>query len=563
MKKYSKYITSVVFLCLALCACICSVYSLKYAKTSTSGKISFISNGCSLEVSAVISNATNLTTPTLESTTLYVNKTNTDGGDPILIKTNLNSDLDLGEFYFVDNEPIVADIEIAITLTNKNIFPVKLSISFADSNNVGAIGASSKAIYLANNSYDMSENLYLYEMGQPDSTKTIYFYLHLKDIHRDLSNISFNLQSEIKEVVTPSTYTESSAISLTIKDYQGTTIANGGEVTTVHSTIDTFLTSTLITDGTYTLKYDFANSDSTRKDVSKPVTLGYSLNSEDVVILKYLLLSKDSDFSTYTRYNLSGTQESIDLVNLYNNTTYYYKFCLTLLDGSGIYKSGTFKTKLAPRIITVDGVNNFRDIGGWQTGVNIKQGLLYRGTEIDGRKETSYEATTAGKNTLLNDLDIKYDMDLRSVIDSSNDPDQKSVLGVNGKVYDYTFYSSALTSSKTKDVFKDLAKPENYPMYLHCTYGTDRTGTACALLEALLGVSIEEIYKDYILTALWSDFTAKEENMPAMLKALSTYPGTSNNLSSDATLQQRAEQVLLDLGVTASEIASIKNIFLG
>lgn len=563
MKRYGKFITSVVFLCLALCACICSVYSLKYAKTSTSGKISFISNGCSLEVSAVISNATNHTTPTLETTTLYINQTNTDGGDPILIKTNLNSDLDLGEFYFVDDEPIVTDIEVAITLTNKNIFPVKLNIAFADGNNVGGVGASTKDIYLASNSYDMSENLYLYEMGEQDSTKTIYFYLHLKDIHSDLSNISFNLQSEICEVVTPSTYTESSAISLTIKDYQGTIIANGGEVTTVHSTIDTFMANTLISGETYTLKYNFTNSDTTRKDISKPVTLSYSLNSEGGVVLKYLLVSKDSDYSTCKRYNLNSTQTSVDLVNLYNNTTYYYKFCLTLSDGTGIYKAGTFKTKLAPRIITVDGVNNFRDIGGWQTGVNIKQGLLYRGIEIDGRKESTYVATTEGKNTLLNDLGIEYDMDLREIIDKTGDPDQKTVLGVNGKVYNYVMYSSALTSSKTKEIFQDLAKPNNYPMYLHCTYGTDRTGTVCALLEALLGVSLEEVYKDYILTGLWSGFSATEDGMPAMLKALSAYTGTSNNLSGDATLQQRAEQVLLDLGVTASEIESIKNIFLG
>ena len=42
---------------------------------------------------------------------------------------------------------------------------------------------------------------------------------------------------------------------------------------------------------------------------------------------------------------------------------------------------------------------------------------------------------------------------------------------------------------------------EGKPVYFHCIYGADRTGTLAFLLESLLGVGENELAKDYELTS--------------------------------------------------------------
>ena len=88
---------------------------------------------------------------------------------------------------------------------------------------------------------------------------------------------------------------------------------------------------------------------------------------------------------------------------------------------------------------------------------------------------------------------------------------------------------------------------------MHCTYGRDRTGTICCLLEALLGVSEEDLWREYQLSAL--DEKYLDSSFDRFMVAL-------DNLEGD-TLQQKTENYLLSIGVTAEEIASIREIFLG
>ena len=47
-----------------------------------------------------------------------------------------------------------------------------------------------------------------------------------------------------------------------------------------------------------------------------------------------------------------------------------------------------------------------------------------------------------------------------------------------------------------------LADESNYPVYVHCMGGADRTGMIALYLRALLGEEDEEIHRDYELTAL-------------------------------------------------------------
>ena len=50
-----------------------------------------------------------------------------------------------------------------------------------------------------------------------------------------------------------------------------------------------------------------------------------------------------------------------------------------------------------------------------------------------------------------------------------------------------------------RKVFRAIAENEG-PYYIHCRYSRDRTGLACALLEASCGASLQEIIADYMLS---------------------------------------------------------------
>jgi protein-tyrosine phosphatase len=206
----------------------------------------------------------------------------------------------------------------------------------------------------------------------------------------------------------------------------------------------------------------------------------------------------------------------------------------------------------------IDGAVNMRDIGGWMTesGVRIPQGLLFRGSELDGAVEPSYRLTEDGLREMITKLGIRYDLDLRS---ADINPSKINALGANVKheYFNAPMYADAFSDENRetmRSIFSAIAKPENYPMYLHCTYGRDRTGTVCYILEALLGVSEGDLRRDYEMSA-FTDSYAELENFAKLTYALEQCAGDS--------LSQKAESYLKGLGVTDAEIASIKQIFLG
>lgn len=297
------------------------------------------------------------------------------------------------------------------------------------------------------------------------------------------------------------------------------------------------------------LPSSFANKDDGRLDAQVPVSLRLSVKEGSAISYKIELATNDS-FANAQVYYLESSSGVFDFKHLYTNTTYYYRVTVYTRQGTDT-AMGQFKTADTPRILSIDGLSNVRDIGNWRTdsGKRIKQGLLIRGTEMDGAVESGYHLTNAGLVDMLEIFGIKTDIDLRAQTATSKD-----ALGsrVDHKYYDMVQYDGIFTDygkEKIRMVFADLANPDNYPIYLHCTYGCDRTGTICYLLEALLGVSRGDCLKDYGLSNL------NIANIQVIENGLKSYEGD--------TLKEQVESYLLSCGVSEYQISSIRNIFLG
>lgn len=298
-----------------------------------------------------------------------------------------------------------------------------------------------------------------------------------------------------------------------------------------------------------------------RQDSGKPVTLWYEINGMPVdysVKSTELLISEKDDFSSPIVYSVESDETSVDVYNLKTGKKYFYRFELTFTNGSKTGVNGSFDTAPTPRMLNVDGVGNIRDIGGWTTvdGKKIRQGMLFRGTELDGLVEPKYTATADGINTLLTVLGVRTEMDLRH---ESDNPNKINVLGAGVKhnYYGIPMYSEVFTDNGKaiiRGVFSDLADKNNYPVYMHCTHGMDRTGTVCYLLEAILGMNEDDLMREYQLSVFYHGTLWSINEMNEFIGRLKAYEGT--------TIQQKAENFLISTGVTANEIASIREIFL-
>lgn len=299
-----------------------------------------------------------------------------------------------------------------------------------------------------------------------------------------------------------------------------------------------------------------------RLDVGSPVMLSYNIrmNSPDLFVASASAeIWESSAIEKNHKYvSFQGSKNTVDVYNLIPGMKYTYRISVTLSDGSTAAGVGEFETAYSPRFLNIDGTVNVRDIGGWETasGKIIKYGLLYRGSELDGRIEKTYLISNNGIIEMLGTLGIKRDLDLRA---ANKESSLFSPLGPSVKrtFYNAQFYEDIMTTEGKevlKSVFTELSNPDNYPVYLHCTYGVDRTGTICCILEALLGVSEENIIKEYELSSLYHS-TVSRDNITVLLQHLKSLEGSS--------LQQKAETLLLSAGITQSQIQRIRSIFLG
>ena len=268
-----------------------------------------------------------------------------------------------------------------------------------------------------------------------------------------------------------------------------------------------------------------------------------------------LRLSEDSSFTDAQEYHMDQGEASVIIDNLKTGTTYYYQ-----VEVSGKQYCGTFRTASSNRFISIPGVENLRDIGGYKTldGKTIKQGLLIRGCELDGIKNEKYFLDDQYISGVQETFGFVYDLDLRSPEIIEGDYQSRLGAEVGHKFYDAPTYAQIFRSeylSSMREIFADLADPDKYPMYLHCTWGRDRTGTVVLLLQGLLNVSKEDMMQEYRLTGYVTPAVATNTKMDVVFMQLESYEGD--------TLQEKIISYLTTtVGVTQEEIASIQSIFL-
>ena len=222
----------------------------------------------------------------------------------------------------------------------------------------------------------------------------------------------------------------------------------------------------------------------------------------------------NADFNDSKSYT-SNTNSFTFPGSLIPGQKYYYR----VKDASDNYVKTLdgFKVddEFSVRTLHVDGVSNVRDAGGWtaKDGNPVLYNKIIRGGRLPN-------ITASGKDVFFNELGIKTEIDLRTDGTKQLDDDRLDYhkLGMNQYTMLVPNYTSPLVEGKNnvrygfdtttpatlKSIFELLANPGVYPVYYHCNAGADRTGSLTYLINGLLGVSYEDLTKDFELTTFSS-----------------------------------------------------------
>ena len=181
----------------------------------------------------------------------------------------------------------------------------------------------------------------------------------------------------------------------------------------------------------------------------------------------------------------------------------------------------TYSVVTAERTIPMEGLFNFRDLGGYYN-VNGKQtrwGKLYRSSSL--ARATSQDVK------VLKNLDIQTVLDFRTEREryeatskfvapqTINFPLRGNpqniffdrILSKEMRAGDIKIYAQDMLAFLLENnsdyfvkMFDILSDASNYPILVHCSLGSDRSAIACALVLAALDIDKDQIISDFMLT---------------------------------------------------------------
>ncbi len=217
------------------------------------------------------------------------------------------------------------------------------------------------------------------------------------------------------------------------------------------------------------------------------------------------------------------------------------------------------------RRIELQGVTNFRDLGGYQTadGKTVRWRRIFRSDTVASLTDSDMETVCGLGVTVSCDLRYAEEREAEPSRFLGHDQVEALALGLDARPNASFLDSFAVMDNSATAAHAYLF--ENYRHYpflyakayrtifdrliaghrliVHCTAGKDRAGTAAAMILTALGVPRQTVFEDYLLTNAYWDagarhrpgmsaeagaaiFSAREDYLTAAFDAIENRCGT-------------------------------------
>ena len=244
------------------------------------------------------------------------------------------------------------------------------------------------------------------------------------------------------------------------------------------------------------------------------------------------------------------------------------------------------------RLIGLEAVHNFRDLGGYPTadGRSTKWRTLFRSDGL-------YRLRGVDDLSRVRQLGLKSVIDLRTEREQREQGifpiDEIEVAFHHLSIVDVTWSDTetpefddeveflvwgycdmlAIGSSRFADAMQVLAQTDSASAVFHCAAGKDRTGVLAALLLSSLGVDDAHICADYGLTqeAMQRSIAWSKVHRPELAKRYATIPKAylaADPLAMQIILAELAQQhgsvrnYVREIGVTDTTVEALGNLLL-
>ena len=331
----------------------------------------------------------------------------------------------------------------------------------------------------------------------------------------------------------------------------------------------TVLQEKYIQDGVRSInKYARANAELSRPDALKFVWDAKNVDKNAKPTYTFTI-SENSDLSNGRLYRTNNTY--VDVYNLKLATRYYYQVKTTYGGSTSESETLYFSTENSMfRNLYIDGVINARDLGGWRNSEGkfmVRQGMLFRSGpfNVSNVKTLTTSITSAGLRE-TSYLDIKTEIDLRRT-DNGETGGIKARSPLGSKVkyvsapINWDNPDNALKNANNiasiKKIFETLGDENNYPAIFHCTAGADRTGLVALLINGLMGVGEDDLYRDYQFTNFanvsWMRYKSTISN--SYIRTIKEQEGV--------TLRDKIVNLLTSYGISSSDITTVYSMLQG
>ena len=259
---------------------------------------------------------------------------------------------------------------------------------------------------------------------------------------------------------------------------------------------NSYLTNVIYNSDNYNVS-EIENYENQQTSYRKDMANGYSLGSTKNFVIVDNYAKKNSAITNNTVYNITPSSLGGYYVTMENDS----------ITGIGYLKPTGYL-----RMISLPSCRNVRDLGGWTCdGGTVKYGKVFRGSKFAG--SVSITLSDADKNIFRELLGIKTEIDFQ--LSSEGGVREYSVLGTD---IEYIPIPVNRDYTNLEPIVKAINKifynaMHNLPIYFHCFYGADRTGTCACILESLLGIEQSSIDKDYELTTFGGAYRARNDTV--------------------------------------------------